>query len=453
MNNDAYTHAVERLHSTITWQTHNYMGSHADSLSFKEQANSQQFYLDRSQYMLDALGNPEKAGYKVVHVAGTSGKGSTSMMMYESLRAANQTVGLFMSPYVTTPLENIQINGSLADVDGFVEAVHHVVDIAEKIKKKKPEFTPSYSELFYAIALVLFEANGVEWVVLETGCGGRFDYTRTMPDSSVAATIITPIAIDHVSVLGDTIEQIAWHKAGIIRQRTPIITCQQPAEAMKMITREAKATNNEIAIATPSDEYTPALLGPHQLQNAAMVGVAGYILGIPNEALQAGISAARLPARMEIIQEYSKTEPLVIVDGAHSVAKMEALVHTLANASTAEHPLHTTGRTIAILSMKEGKQVEPMLRVLAPVIDHAIITEWTLPGFSSISAAEMTTLCTQLGISTQIAPHMEVAIQSISEHTQPKDRVIITGSLYGAGFARTHWISEKQILQSRSLFQ
>lgn len=441
-----YFKAVQRLKSTIRPSAaKNYMsGSTTDDIDHKKQ----RFYLERTHYLLQALGHPEKAGFKVVHVAGTSGKGSTSTMIYESLVAANQNVGIFTSPYVTTPLENIQLNGELADPQVFAEAVHQVVEIAKQIEKKKPEMIPSYSEIFYAVALKVFEASGVEWIVLETGCGGRFDYTRTMPDSAVVATVLTPIAIDHVVVLGDTIEQIAWHKAGIIRPNTPVITAAQPNDAMRVINLEAEQNDSVVVTVAAEDGYVTTMPGKHQQQNATVADITGHFLGIPQEAVTAGIKKAKLPARVEVVQEPTTDSPLIVIDGAHSPAKVGALVESLAELRSK----YNTKKTHLIFSAKETKDISPIVDLLAPYTDSVVAAGWQLEGFKSVDPEKVVAEFSKRNVEATSAENIQAAVDQIIAKASPEDMIIVTGSLYGAGFARERWISEEQILEERSVF-
>lgn len=457
---DTYNKAVDRLNSTI--RPHKLQGYMSDNSNMsgasKKTGDDRQFYLDRTAYLLNALGNPEKSGFNVVHVAGTSGKGSTSMMIYEALVAEGVSVGMFNSPYVTTALENVHVNGQLADPNVFVEAVNRVVDVAQQIDKKKPEMMPSYSEIFFAVSLEVFNACGVDWIIAETGCGGRFDYTNAFPDSAVKAAVLTPIAIDHVVVLGDTIEKIAWHKAGIIRKGVPTVSALQHPDATAVIDAEAEEAGSEVIYVAPMQEFNPAMPGAHQQQNAAVAAATCAVLGVSDAAIKEGIETAQLPARIETVQKASADQPMVIIDGAHSEAKIEALVSTIEEIKKA----HGIERTHLLFSAKDGKDVEKAIELLAPLTDSAITTGWQLQGFGSVDPEKAAQLFQKYSIDTAAEsegpekataePDFDIALTQILEKAGPRDLVLITGSLYGAGFARNRWITEETILKKRTVF-
>lgn len=451
MSYSEYHQAVERLNATIN-RSANYMKSADGSIN-------QQFFLDRTQGLLDALGNPEKSGFQVIHIAGTSGKGSTSTMIYEALVAAGLDAGLFMSPYVTTAIENIHVHGKLVDPSVFAAVVHEVVDVAEKIEKQQPEMMPSYSEIFFAVALRVFQASGVEWAVLETGCGGRFDYTRAMPNNAVVAAVLTPISIDHTAVLGDTIEQIAWHKAGIIRRGAAAFSADQLPAARAIIEQEATEQHVVVQYVADNDVFNGALTmpGTHQQHNAALAAAVCRFLQLPQDAIEHGLSHSRLPARVETMQyaDASTNAPLVILDGAHSPAKIQALVHTLQHIH-AEHEANGTAwkKTHLLFAAKESKELDELLKPLLPLVDTVTLTSWQLPGFGSCTPEETAAVVKQLqpNLPCNIVSSAPAALHEVLHQASSEDFVLITGSLYLAGILRAHWISEEEVLQHRSVF-
>lgn len=450
MSYTEYHQAIQRLNGTIN-RCVNYMKSADGSID-------QQFFLDRTHGLLNALGNPEKAGFQVVHVAGTSGKGSTSTMIYESLVAAGLDAGMFMSPYVTTAIENIHVRGQLVDPSVFTSAVHEVLDVAEQIEKQQPQMMPSYSEIFFAVALRVFQASGVEWVVLETGCGGRFDYTRAMPNSSVVAAVLTPISIDHTAVLGNTIEQIAWHKAGILRKGSAAFSAEQ-TDAVRTVIEQEATKQNVIVEYIGAGDYTFQLSmpGAHQQSNAALAAAVCHYLQLSADAIAAGIARTRLPARVEILQECDEiaNQPLVIVDGAHSPAKIQALVESLESLHVKRSEAGQAWQNVhLIFAAKEAKELDELLRPLLPLTDTATITSWQLPGFGSCNPEETAAVAQQLSPSTKcnVIPTAEAALEQVLERAGSHDLVLITGSLYLAGILRAHWVPEEEILQNRSSF-
>lgn len=408
----------------------------------------QAVFLQRTQQLFDRLGNPER-GLKTIHIAGTSGKGSTSMMLYEILRAAGQSVGIYTSPYLQSPIENVAVNGELMDPAAFVRLVDSTLQVVDEIVKESPDMKPSYSEIFFSIAVQYLKECGVEYFVLETGCGGRFDYSNI--DMDVIVSVITPIGIDHTDILGDTIEKIAWHKAGIIKQGIPVFNANTNPAVNAVIAQEAAEKSADVFLLTQetadTSQYHPSMRGTHQLHNARLAAAVCRFLGqsitITDTMIQSGITAARLPARMEILQQ----DPLVILDGAHSEPKLRAMQVALLEL--------TDKQPIIILSLKETKELDATLAIVLEVSQTIICTSWALPGFSSyapeIVAEELKSQ----------APHAELFIEAntaaaiekgLALATQTGHPLLITGSLYLAGNIREHWIKTDDILTQRTMF-
>lgn len=434
---DSYFEAVKKLNNTINAAKASYMST--ANTAKKDLA----FFLGRTQHLFDRMGNPEKSGFKYVHIAGTSGKGSTSAMIYNALVADGKNVGLYMSPYVTTAAENIQANGQLIDPALFVECVDEVLPIANAIAEEDPELRPSYSDIFFAIGFMYFKRIGVEWLVIETSCGGRFDKTNIIPAPEVA--VITPIGIDHVAILGDTIEKIAYQKAGIIKSGSTVFSSGQKAETTTVLQQQADEVGG--IIKTVTTEYTGKLSmpGKHQRLNAGVAEAACMQLDISSEAIATGFAKAQLPARVEIMQD----SPLVVLDGAHSKPKIVALVETLEEMK-AEKPWN---KLHMLYSAKEGKDLEAIISQLAPIADTVTVTGWQLPGFGSANIQEMATLFSKHG-NAEVTIHEQSrdALETVLAQAKNDDIVVLTGSLYLAGELRQHWISVEQMLTERSLF-
>lgn len=434
---ESYYEAVEKLNNTINAAKASYMST-ADTAK-----KDLDFFLARTQRLFDRMGNPEKSGFKYVHVAGTSGKGSTSTLIYNALVADGRNVGLYMSPYVTTAAENIQANGQLIDPELFAECVDAVLPIADAIAEEDPEWRPSYSDIFFAIGFTYFKRIGVEWLVIETSCGGRFDKTNIIPAPEVA--VITPIGIDHVAILGDTIEKIAYQKAGIIKSGSTVFSSAQKAEAAAVLEQQVDETGTTIQ--TITTEYTGklAMPGKHQRLNAGVAEAVCQQLNVSAEAIASGFERSQLPARVEIMQE----SPLVILDGAHSKPKIAALVQTLEEMKekTGWNKLHM------VYSAKEGKDLEAIISQLAPIADTVTVTGWQLPGFGSADIQEMTALFKKHNTpQVTIQENASAALEQVLGQTNDTDIVVLTGSLYLAGELRKHWISVDQMLTERTLF-
>lgn len=427
---ERYYSAVRALQSTIPKETRSYMKPDPD----------RSFFLERAHRFMKRLGNPER-GFKVVHVTGTSGKGSTAAMIYSVLYAAGKTVGLKTSPFVTTSIENVQINGQLVDPLVFAEAVETVMPVFEEIEREDPEYLPSYSEVFFAVALVCFQKINCEWIVVEVGCGGRFDYTNVF-EKKVAA-VITNIGLDHTSVLGNTVEDIAWQKAGIISAECAVFSAEQKPEARRVIDTEAELRALQVNYISPSHVYRVAMPGEHQQWNAALAAAVGEYLQIDGQVIEAGIASTQMPARVEIMQEH----PRVIIDGAHSFPKVFALVNAL-------QMFRPWKRLHLVFSAKEGRELKDILSPLVDVADTVIFTSFQLPGFGSHTVEEMAEAFRDLGFTREVQTEADVqkAVRLALAKAADDDLVVITGSLYMSGFARQHWIPEEQMLRAQHCF-
>jgi len=434
--NSRYHHSVTRLQSVIPRHasgsavTHDYMKPQEDRAVF----------LERTRRLCEQL-HVDADAFQIVHVAGTSGKGSTSTMIYNMLRASGKKVGIFRSPFVTTSIENIEVDGLLIAPDAFADLVDRIIPIAEQIATTTPKQTPSYSELFFAIAMQYFTDSACEWVVLETGCGGRFDYTNIVKKPRVC--VLTPINRDHTDILGNTLAEIAWHKAGIIKEGVPVISTETKAEVREVFAAEALAKQTRMIYVAPKRQFTTIMPGAHQQWNAAAAAGVGELLGLPPQAIADGIAITRLPARVEMMQR----SPLVILDGAHSQVKMEALVESL-------NTFRPFGKLHLVFAAKETKTVTEVLRPIAPLADTLWMTSFQLPGFGSHSTAETAAVAATLAphATIHVEPDCLAAVDRCIAAAKPQDCIVITGSLYLAGFVRTRWISEDAILQKRTLW-
>ena len=299
--------------------------------------------LERTKELCKALGDPQKK-LKFIHVAGTNGKGSFSSMLASVLKSAGYKTGLYTSPYITKFNERMAINGKPISNKELVEITEIVKSCADKMQDKPTEF-----ELVTAIAFYYFAKNGCEYVVLECGLGGRLDSTNVI-DTPVLS-VITGISFDHTSILGDTIEKIAYEKAGIIKEGVPVLWCGENREAEKIIKKVAEerhapvyfTSHDEIIVKKSSFDETIMdyknfrnvkikLLGTYQPINCSNVLEAVLILMenglyISHPSIFEGLEKAEWHARFEKISD----SPLVIFDGAHNPEGVEASVNSIRN--------------------------------------------------------------------------------------------------------------------------
>lgn len=275
--------------------------------------------LERVQQILKIIGNPEK-NLKFVHVAGTNGKGSVCAMLSAILAANNCKIGLFTSPHVFEYTERIKINDIEIDKEIFAKKVTEIVEIAEKNNIHLTEF-----EILTVVAFEYFAENNVDIVVLETGLGGRLDSTNVIEQN--LCSIITHIDLDHTERLGDTIEKIAFEKAGIIKENCPVIISKKNAgfEVIKNIAKEKKSP----ILLTKSTNQDVSLKGIHQKENLALVLSAIEVLKengfvISQEVVAKGLAGVKHPCRFELLEKEN-----ILIDGAHNPNGTKALRESL----------------------------------------------------------------------------------------------------------------------------
>lgn len=296
--------------------------------------------LERVSLLLERLGDPQR-DFRVVHVAGTNGKGSTCAFVDAILRAAGLTVGLFTSPYIERFEERIRVNGADIAPDALLAATMLVRDAAAEVERVTGEH-PTEFELMFAVACVHFARARCDIAVIEVGLGGRLDATNVVvPELAV----ITRIGLDHTDILGDTLASIAQEKAGIIKEAVPVVSYPQDRDAMRAIEERCARLGCPLEIADFAElavggidaqaglrrfsyrghAYATRLLALYQPENAAVAIDAAHALGVSPEAVSEGIASATWPGRFEVLGH----RPLVIVDGSHNPQGAEALASSL----------------------------------------------------------------------------------------------------------------------------
>lgn len=276
--------------------------------------------LERVEAVLNLLANPQDE-MKVIHVAGTNGKGSVCSIIANVLKCANQKVGLYTSPHLVEYTERIKINGVEIEQDEFADYVQKVCDLADKHKIDLTEF-----EILTAVAFKYFADKKVEYAVIETGLGGRYDATNVCKKPLIS--IITSISLDHTDRLGKTIDEIAYEKAGIIKPNTNVIVAQnnkgfgiikdvsekQNAKLNVVVDNiELKYANGKNYAVIDGAKYEFGLIGSYQKENLAIVKCALDILNTDKKVLVEGLKTVKWPARLEFVKDKN-----VLIDGAHN---------------------------------------------------------------------------------------------------------------------------------------
>lgn len=378
--------------------------------------------LDHVHRLLTALGLSDalaENGCRVLHVAGTNGKGSVCAMSEAILRTGGNRTGLFTSPHLVTFRERIRVNGRMIPEAAVAEGLTRIRALVESWDPH-----PTFFEITLALAVGHFAAEHCEVVVLETGMGGRLDATNAI-DSDVA--VITPIGLDHTQWLGDTLGLIAGEKAGIIKPGRPVLSAVQPpaaAAVIESVAREKGAPLRWITDAEAPD--TPlALKGPHQKANAALAVAAVRTLcpTIPDAAIQRGLASVEWPARFQRIGER------VVIDGAHNAHAAAVLAETWRGEFGPD-----TKATI-IFGGVATKDTAEVMRCLSPFAARWIFVKVASQRGLSLEHLEAAWTGLDLsGIPTFRADHAADALAQAGREA-PEDLILITGSLYLAGEA------------------
>ena len=305
------------------------------------------YSLERMYPLAELAGNPERT-LKVIHIAGTKGKGSTSHFISALLESCGKTVGLFTSPHLCTVRERFQVNNQLLPYDVLIgESTAFLKAVKAKGLK------PSLFELFTVIALKMFASQGVEYAVMETGIGGRLDATNYIPHPVM--TVIAPISFDHVTLLGNTIEAIASEKAGIIKPGVPVVISKQPYAAAEKVLLDKAAAVSASVLRPCKQAETMAFL-PEKFPFFLRENFCSSLKAVEALGLQPPPQRFKLPqlrARMELIQK----EPLVLLDAAHNGDSMQKLVAGLAE-------MYPTVSWTVVLGCVKGKDVHGMAQAL-----------------------------------------------------------------------------------------
>jgi len=440
----------------------NYLYSYVDySLTRSMRNAAKNFNLDRVYRLLRLLGDPHLK-YKVIHVAGTKGKGSTSAMMASALQAAGYKVGFYTSPHLSDYCERIQINGVSISHNRLVQMVEEIKPAVEQVEKI------TTFEITTALGFWYFAQEDADAAVIEVGLGGRLDATNVV---SPLVSVITSLSLDHVDVLGDTLAKIAFEKAGIIKQGHPIVLSPQREEALLVVERIAKERNAPLSLVGRDYLFAPwshtlngqsmlvwpkedqpmvtafiesggrenweplrltiPLLGHHQVENAATAYTSLQVarsegLAISEADIIKGFANVNWPGRFEVLRR----SPLFVVDSAHnrnSALKLRQAIND-----------YLPGQpVILIFGASEDKDVEGMFAELLPRVRMVIATESRHP--RAMGADRLVELAHRYGCPAKKVLPAEDAVEYALNKAGDEFAIVTAGSLFVAAAVRDIW--------------
>jgi len=408
------------------------------------------FGLERITVLLEKLGNPQ-SGLRVIHVAGSNGKGSVCKYISSILQKAGYTVGLYLSPHIERFSERIVVGNKEISAEDLAMLVSEIRPFVEDMKQQGN--TPTFFEIVTALGFLYLKNLAVDYAVVEVGLGGRFDATNVV---NPLVSVITNISLEHTAILGKDIVSIAREKAGIIKDYVPVVTAARD-DAKEIIEQVAKERNAPIVhidqttwkrvfykgehqgfvVQGSFKDYTvkTSLLGRHQGENIAVALAAVEQLQmtgvyIADNDIIDGIAATSHPGRMEIVSEV----PLVLLDGAHNPAGIRMLTETIQEDFSSH-------RIILVLGVLQEKDIKSMVSMIVPCADVVIVTKSTNPRAADPSLLKEVIADFDIHTTVFVEPSIPEAITQARRIATQKDLICVTGSLFTVGEARTVLLS------------
>lgn len=410
--------------------------------------------LQRIKRLLALMDDPERAGVKYLHIGGTNGKGSVSVMLAGILQAAEYKCGLFTSPHLHSYRERYRINGALISKAEVVRQVARIKPLLAAMQAEGAE-APTEFEVSTAMALRYFTESRADYAVIEVGLGGEIDSTNVItPELSV----ITNVAMDHLEYLGNTLAEIAAVKAGIIKPGKPCFTAAEDEQVLQVITDKAESVGAPLYVLGRDFMIENAardaggqsfdfidkrrgdklaglwlnLLGEHQLKNAALAVAAARELAMSDEHIRRGLAGAVWPGRLEVVSK----QPLIVLDGAHNAAGMQALAAAIRE--------YWPGRKIcAVLGMLADKQRREALAYLLPLLDSAVICR--VPSYRAGDWQTLGELCRECGVPYKLIEDVPAAVRAGQAALgEGADMLLVSGSLYMLAEARAYLLGVEQ---------
>lgn len=404
--------------------------------------NAAYFNLDRMRYLLCKLGNPHLK-IPSIHITGTKGKGSVANFIASILTKLGLKTGLYTSPHIITFQERIEINGkniTLREISYLADKIKLVID---KLNKNTKYGLPTFFEVYTVLAFLYFYKKRVDIMVLEVGMGGRLDATNVIIP---LVSVITPVSLDHIEELGNSVEKIAKEKSGIIKRNVPVISAPQKPSVRKIIKKEtdikgstyievgkhvkfriieSNANGSVFSLKTPNNVFSNLkikLIGEHQVLNAVVAITAVEIVYTQTKAkksldasIKKGIKDVKIPCRIQVISK----RPLVILDVAHNTASVKALKNTIKK-------YFKYRKLILVLGMSLNKDIKGVMSILIPFADYLILVK-----SSNYRAATLQEFKKYLKLGTYFYfDNVKDGVVYSKKIAKKNDLICITGSFY-----------------------
>ena len=403
------------------------------------------------RYLLEKIGNPHNS-FKSLHVTGTNGKGSTTAMTSSILVTAGYKVGMFASPHLISFTERIQINNKEITQEEVMGHISELKPIIEEMEKDPELRHPTFFEIITTIAFKHFAEREVDFAVLEVGMGGELDATNVV---KALVSVVTNVSLEHTAVLGDTVEEIARKKGGIIKKGGVLITATEDESVYEVLSNMCKARDSMIFRVGRDITVEPVkptnqgqlfnlkgfngeyrnlsipLMGKHQLTNAATAAAAVealsfYGIDTTEADIQVGLRNTRWPGRLETVA----TSPLVVLDGAKDIAASEAAAKAMSDFSYDKLTL--------VVSISSDKKVTEMMDNFSKVADRFIITAHSV----QMRAAKPERIAREAekhGVPYVVINDVKEAVKHAVDSSSSKDMVLVIGSVFLVGEAREIW--------------
>ncbi|MSS73687.1 MAG: bifunctional folylpolyglutamate synthase/dihydrofolate synthase [Candidatus Latescibacteria bacterium] len=407
------------------------------------------FKLDRMRALLDLLGDPHQR-LRCIHVAGTKGKGSVCAFVDSILRAAGHRVGLYTQPGLVDMRERVMIDRRMIPKDHLVRQVERLRPCVERVAREV-DGEVTYFEGMTALAFDYYALEGVDYVVLEVGLGGRLDATNVV---TPAVSAITSIGFEHTGILGHTLEKIAGEKAGIVKEGRPVVSAPQQEEAMatiRSVCQERGARLVEVGrdvsyevrlretgrhlfdLTGPEGRYEGLeieTMGEHQVINAAVAVAAVGLLraqgaSVPEEAVRQGLKRTTWPGRMQVVGQ----RPTLVLDGAHTLESARGLVRALREGFQYD-------RLILVFGIATDKDISGVWRVLEREADVAFLTRSSFPKAAEPRA--MFQMIDDTDVALRVVENAAEAFEQARAEAGPEDLICVTGSFYLIGDLMRH---------------